>query len=128
MQQTTNQKVEILGALAQLTRLRIVAMVASTGPKGMSAGEIGRALHCPASTLSFHLKDLSRAGLLEARTRGRFVIYAVQNGVLEELAQFIGGLGGAPAQPASRTRPARERRGGRKGTGAERSQLSIFGE
>jgi DNA-binding transcriptional ArsR family regulator len=128
MQQATHQMVVILGALAQLTRLRIVALVASTGPKGMSAGEIARSLHCPASTLSFHLKDLSRAGLLEAETRGRFVIYAVQDGVLEELAQFIVGLSGSPAPAASKARPARERRGRRKGARADRSQLSIFGE
>jgi len=128
MQQATNQKVVILGALAQLTRLRIVVLVAGAGPKGMSAGEIARSLHCPASTLSFHLKDLSRAGLLEAQTRGRFVIYAVQDGVLDELAQFIGGLRSAETPAAAKARPARERRGVRKGAGADRSQLSIFGE
>ena len=62
----------------------------------MAAGEIARALHCPASTLSFHLKELSRADVLEARTRGRFVIYAMQPAVLAELLLWLGQEGDGP--------------------------------
>jgi DNA-binding transcriptional ArsR family regulator len=128
MNQAANRKVLILGALAQPTRLRIVAIVADAGAKGIAAGEIGRALHCPASTLSFHLKELSRAEVLEARSRGRFMIYALQPGVLEELAQFITGLGGAEAAAAARARPARARRSARKGRVVDRGQLTMFGD
>ncbi|MDH4260994.1 MAG: metalloregulator ArsR/SmtB family transcription factor [Gammaproteobacteria bacterium] len=118
----------MLRALAQQSRLRIVSLVAAAGAKGVAAGEIARALRCPASTLSFHLKDLNRAGVLEARTRGRFVIYAVQPGVLEELAKFIAGLGIAAAPPPARARAARRRPAAQKGARADRSQLSIFGD
>lgn len=128
MNQAENRQVVILGALAQLTRLRIVGLVAAAGAKGVAAGEIARALHCPASTLSFHLKDLNRAGVLEARTRGRFVIYAVQPGVLEELATFIAGLGVAAVPAAAKARAVRSRRAAQKGSRFDRSQLSIFGD
>ena len=128
MNQAANRQVLILGALAQPTRLRIVAIVADTGAKGIAAGEIARALHCPASTLSFHLKELSRAEVLEARPRGRFMIYAMQPGVLEELAQFVKGLGGAEAAAAAKARPARARRSSRKGRTVDRGQLTMFGD
>jgi ArsR family transcriptional regulator, arsenate/arsenite/antimonite-responsive transcriptional repressor len=128
MNQAANRQVLILGALAQPTRLRIVAIVADAGMKGIAAGEIARALHCPASTLSFHLKELSRAEVLEARPRGRYVIYAMQPGVLGELAKFVGRLGGAEAAQAAKTRPARGRRSARKGRAVDRGQLSMFGD
>ena len=124
---TVNRQAQILGALAQPTRLRIVSIVADAGLKGIAAGEIARGLHCPASTLSFHLKELQRAGLLESRSRGRFVIYAVQVRVLEELAQFVAGLG-ATELAAAASRPARAGRGTRKARSVDRGQLSMFGD
>lgn len=128
MNPAANRQVLILGALAQPTRLRIVAIVADAGAKGIAAGEIARALHCPASTLSFHLKELHRAEVLEARPRGRFVIYAVQPGVLQELAQFVTGLGGTETAQAAKARPARARRSDRKGRSVDRGQLTMFGD
>ena len=128
MNQAANRQVLILGALAQATRLRIVAIVAAAGTKGVAAGEIARALHCPASTLSFHLKELSRAEVLEARPRGRFLIYAMQAGVLEELARFVTGLGGAEAAAAATARPARARRSTRRRRAVDRGQLTMFGD
>ena len=74
----------ILAALAQATRLEILARVAEAGAKGVAAGDIARSIRCPASTLSFHLKELSRTGILEARPRGRFIIYALQREALGE--------------------------------------------
>ena len=105
-----NRQVLILGALAQPTRLSVVTIVADAGAKGIAAGEIARSLRCPASTLSFHLKELS------------------QTGVLEELAQFVAGLGGKEAVQAAKARPARARRSTRKGRGGDRSQLTMFGD
>jgi len=127
MNSTANRQVLILGALAQPTRLRIVSIVAEAGPTGISAGEIARALHCPASTLSFHLKELHRAEVLDARARGRFVIYALRPDVLDELAQFVKGLEAAGAREGKR-RPARAKRAARGSRAADRDQLSIFGD
>ncbi len=126
MNHAANRHVQILGALAQPTRLGIVAAVAEAGAKGLAAGEIARALRCPASTLSFHLKELSRAGILEARTRGRFVIYAVRAGVFEELAGFVATLGGAEARAGNVVRPARSGRRRQTGRTTGRGQLSMF--
>jgi DNA-binding transcriptional ArsR family regulator len=127
MSSAENRQVLILAALAQATRLRIVSIISEAGAAGIAAGEIARALHCPASTLSFHLKELSRAGVLDARSRGRFVIYALQPDILDELALFVKGLGGAPAAPG-KPRPVRGKRAARKGRGVDRDQLSMFGD
>jgi DNA-binding transcriptional ArsR family regulator len=51
-----------LAALAQETRLSIFRLLVEAGPEGVSAGRIGEALEIPGATLSFHLKELARAG------------------------------------------------------------------
>jgi len=122
--QTARKQVPILAALAQTTRLQILDRVAEGGPQGVAAGEIARSIRCPASTLSFHLKELSRTGVLEARPAGRFIHYSLQRPALKELAIYIAGL-------ASAVRPARGRktegaRRGRKAQVRDSSQLSIF--
>ncbi len=114
-----------LAALAQGRRLQILARVAGAGPQGAAAGDIARAVRCPASTLSFHLKELSRTGLLEGRPRGRFIIYTLQREALRELARYLGDLAGGPAAERprrGRTRPVRSSRA------ADRGQLSMFGD
>ena len=125
--QTALQQVPILAALAQATRLEILARGAEAGGKGVAAGDLARAIRCPASTLSFHLKELSRTGILEARPRGRFVIYSLQRDALGELARFIAGLAGV-VEPAARTRKPAAARGARRRRTGDRGQLSIFGD
>lgn len=120
-----HKQIPILAALAQATRLQVLARVAEAGARGAAAGEIARAVHCPASTLSFHLKELSRTGLLEARPRGRFVIYRLRREALRDLAGFLAGLAGEEATARPRKPPARRGRGAR---GSDRSQLSMFGD
>jgi ArsR family transcriptional regulator len=120
------KQVPILAALAQLTRLQILDRVADAGPEGVAAGEIARALRCPASTLSFHLKELNRTGVLEARPAGRFIRYSLRRPALQALAGYIAGLAGT-------RRPARSRKGaaaraGRRGRAAAAGQLTIFGD
>jgi len=122
------RQVPILAALGQPTRLRILALVAQTGHTGLAAGEIARAIHCPASTLSFHLKELTATGVLGARPRGRYVIYALQRGVLDELARFIGALGATDPARAAVPRGAAPRSGTRRSRAVDSDQLSIFGD
>jgi DNA-binding transcriptional ArsR family regulator len=126
MTETQAQKqVPILAALAQATRLQILDCVAGAGPDGVAAGELARVLRCPASTLSFHLKELSRTGVLEARPAGRFILYSLRRPALASLAGYIAGLAGS-------SRPSRGRkaggRSGRRGRGTDASQLTIFGD
>lgn len=119
------KQVSVLAALAQATRLQILARVAQAGPRGMAAGDIARSVRCPASTLSFHLKELSRTGLLESRPRGRFVIYVLRREVLGDLAHYLAGLGGDGQVGKPRRTAARRSKAAHA---TDRGQLSIFGE
>lgn len=65
-----------LAALAQETRLAIFRLLVQKGPDGLCAGDIQAKLKLAPATLSFHLKELSNAGLLVARQEGRFIFYA----------------------------------------------------
>ena len=120
-----------LAALSQPTRLRIVEVVANGGPEGTAAGRIARAVHCPASTLSFHLKELSQAGLLEATPDGRFIRYSVKPEGFADLAAFIAALPARPAKAAADETPSRRQARQRakrvtKDRTKQESQLSIF--
>jgi DNA-binding transcriptional ArsR family regulator len=121
------KQVAVLAALAQPTRLEILDCVCAAGPQGVAAGDIARALRCPASTLSFHLKELSRTGILEARPDGRFIRYALRRPALQALAGYIASLAGM-------TRPVRGRRSGggraarRGGRESAAGQLTFFGD
>ena len=66
-----------LAALAHGTRLALFRELVRKGGKGESAGELARRLEIPPQTLSFHLKEMTNAGLLGARREGRHVYYAV---------------------------------------------------
>jgi ArsR family transcriptional regulator, arsenate/arsenite/antimonite-responsive transcriptional repressor len=72
----TLEAVTALAALAQETRLGVFRLLVEAGPEGLPAGAIAESLDVPPATLSFHLKELSRAGLAHARQDGRFVIYS----------------------------------------------------
>ena len=84
-----NLAVTALAALAQTTRLAIFRLLIKAGPQGVSAGRIGETLDVPAATLSFHLKELSRAGLVSARPRKQFIYYAVDFESMAALMTFL---------------------------------------
>ena len=81
--------VTALAALAQTTRLAIFRLLVEAGPKGVSAGRIGESLEVPAATLSFHLKELFRAGLVSARQEKQFIYYVVSFERMAELMTFL---------------------------------------
>ena len=70
--------VEILAALAQGSRLAALRLLIERGPSGLPAGDIADRLGLPASTTSFHLSALERAGLVLSTRQGRQIIYAVR--------------------------------------------------
>ena len=80
---------ERLGALAQETRLALFRRLVQQGPAGLAAGEIAAALAVPAPTLSFHLAQLERAGLVLSRREGRSIRYAASFGAMEELLAYL---------------------------------------
>ena len=85
------QAIRALGALAQASRLRIFRALVIAGKDGMPAGALATALDIAPSALSFHLKELTHAEMIEARQDGRFVIYtasfAEMNGLLAYLTE-----------------------------------------
>jgi len=76
-------------ALAQNARLSTLKLLIKAGPSGVGAGEIAEALGQPAPTMSFHLKELERSGLVNARKDGRRVIYSADYGGIRELIDFL---------------------------------------
>jgi ArsR family transcriptional regulator len=83
--------VNALAALAQDSRLNVFRLLVKQGPEGLAAGVIGQKLGLPPATLSFHLKELSHAGLLISRQESRYIIYSANfqamNGLLAYLTE-----------------------------------------
>jgi DNA-binding transcriptional ArsR family regulator len=84
-----NTAVTALAALAHHSRLAIFRLLVQAGSAGMAAGQISAATGIAPSSLSFHLKELSRADLLSARQEGRFVIYAANFAQAAELVAYL---------------------------------------
>ncbi len=84
-----NSAVAALAALAQASRLAVFRLLVEAGPEGLPAGRIGERLGVPASSLSFHLKELSRAGLVRSDQRGRYVIYSANFEAMNDLIAFL---------------------------------------
>lgn len=80
---------QMFGALAQETRLAVLRLLISAGPSGLPAGDIADRLGIAASTISFHLSALERAGLTQATRQGRNIIHAVRIVALRELLAFV---------------------------------------
>jgi DNA-binding transcriptional ArsR family regulator len=78
-----------LAALSQETRLAIFRLLVHAGPMGETAGAIAQALDTPAPTLSFHLKELERAGLIVQRRESRHLIYAAHIEHMRALLSFL---------------------------------------
>jgi ArsR family transcriptional regulator, arsenate/arsenite/antimonite-responsive transcriptional repressor / arsenate reductase (thioredoxin) len=80
---------QMFGALGQASRLEVLRLLISCGPNGLPAREISGRLAIPASTTSFHLAALERAGLIRATRQGRQIIYALRVIALRELLAFL---------------------------------------
>lgn len=84
------QALGAFAALSQETRLRIVRLLVTAGPEGMSAGAIGEAMDSASSSrMSFHLSHLEQAGLVESRREGRSIIYSAVLTALSGLVEFL---------------------------------------
>lgn len=84
-----NDEVTALAALAQESRLAIYRLLVQAGAEGVAAGAIAEKLGVVPATLSFHLKELSRADLVSSRQDGRFVIYTANFGNMVKLVTFL---------------------------------------
>ena len=78
-----------LSALAQDSRLAVYRLLVQAGPEGIVVSDIAERLGILANTLSFHLKTLSHADLVQSRQDGRFVIYSTNYDQMDELLGFL---------------------------------------
>ncbi|GAB2904463.1 metalloregulator ArsR/SmtB family transcription factor [Uliginosibacterium flavum] len=85
----SNQAVTQLAALAQENRLAVFRLLVQQGAAGMAVGKIAEALDLANATLSFHLKTLTQAGLIEARQDGRFIHYSANFIAMNSLLGFL---------------------------------------
>lgn len=85
----SNTAVRALSALAHESRLAIFRSLVVAGPEGLAAGEIAQRLGLSPSSLSFHLKDLSHAELVNARQQGRFIFYSANFEAMNGLVNFL---------------------------------------
>jgi len=85
----TKTALAALAALAQDSRLAVFRLLIQAGPEGMPASRIAGRLDIAPSSLSFHLKELTHAGLLGARQEGRFVIYSANVDAMNALVGFL---------------------------------------
>lgn len=83
------QIIAALGALAQETRLSIFRLLVETGPEGLPVGAIAEKLELANATLSFHLKELTGAGLTIATPNGRSIIYSANFSTMNGLVEYL---------------------------------------
>jgi DNA-binding transcriptional ArsR family regulator len=83
------QALTAFAALSQETRLRIVRLLVKAGRDGLAAGGIAEAVRASASNVSFHLKELERAGMITSRREARSIIYAADYDALSALIRFL---------------------------------------
>jgi ArsR family transcriptional regulator, arsenate/arsenite/antimonite-responsive transcriptional repressor len=81
--------VSALAALAHAHRLAAYRLLVEAGPSGIPAGEIAEGLGLVASSLTFHIQALLRAGLVTQRRASRHVIYAADFTAMNGLVRFL---------------------------------------
>jgi DNA-binding transcriptional ArsR family regulator len=81
--------IKALSALAHPSRLEIFRLLVKRGPEGYAPGELGERLSIPGPTLSFHLKELAQAGLIDSRRDGRFLFYSASMEHMNSLVSFL---------------------------------------
>src|SRR3984957_2235539 len=81
--------VSALGALAHDHRFAIYWLLVERGPEGLSAGAIGDRIGLLPSSLTFHLQNLQRAGLLTQQRISRQLFYSVDFAVMNGLVGYL---------------------------------------
>ncbi len=81
--------IQALAALASESRLAVFRLLVKRGPDGFTPSELSERLQVPAPTLSFHLKELVRAGLVNSRREGRNLYYGPN---IEQMKHLVGFL------------------------------------
>lgn len=85
----TRDAVRTLAALAHDARLAVFQLLVTAGPDGLAAGVIAQRLALAPSALSFHLKELTHAGLLTPSPDGRRIRYAADFAAMNALIAHL---------------------------------------
>jgi len=85
----SNDVVKALSALAQELRLAVFRLLVKRGPQGFPPSVMADKLNIAAPTLSFHLKELQNAGLVEVRREGRFLFYSTRFDRMKSVVGFL---------------------------------------
>ena len=113
--------VTALAALAHEYRLGVYRMLVEAGPEGLNAGTIATRLKLPPSSLTFHLSQLHRAGLVTQERNSRQLIYAADFDAMNGLVGYLteNCCGGGPSACATICAPANnEKKAGKKSSKA----------
>jgi len=102
-----NDAVTALAALAQGARLRVFRALIGAAPEGLTPGALSSLLDVPASTLSFHLKELMHARLVTVERDGRNLFYRPS---VDHMNALLGYLTDHCCQGRACTSPAPRRR------------------
>jgi ArsR family transcriptional regulator len=81
--------VQGLAALAQPLRLQVFRALVVAGPQGLTPGAMSEGTGVPPNTLSFHLKELTHAGLVTQQRDGRYLIYRADFGRMNGLLAYL---------------------------------------
>jgi ArsR family transcriptional regulator len=85
----TLQVIDSLGALAHEHRLAIFRLLVERGPEGLSAGRIADRVGLVPSSLTFHLQNLQRAGLITQQRISRQLIYSADFDAMNGLIGYL---------------------------------------
>lgn len=78
-----------LAALAQPVRLQVFRALVVRGRAGLTPGAMSEGLGIPANTLSFHLKELTHAGLVTQERSSRNIIYRAAFDQMNGLVSYL---------------------------------------
>jgi len=81
--------VAALAALAQPVRLKVFRALVVVGHAGLTPGAMAEGLSIPPNTLSFHLKELSNAGLVTQERVSRHIVYRAAYERMNELLSYL---------------------------------------
>lgn len=103
----SSEVIKALGALAQEHRLAVFRLLVEAGRDGLAAGMIADKLGVPASSMSFHLAQLTNAGLITQRRESRSLLYSADYAAMNALMAYLteNCCGGVTCDDASACHP-----------------------